>query len=177
MHPGKEGGEQLTTHPGKEGGWALSYVFPHLTTKECPYMLTATHCPQIHQSIGRTIMYNEATSLGSSNPDSMQHSKWQHTIVSVIHAASECASPYWLLFNNTTFAGYLRPYFSVLCSLSWFIAVVGHEDTSKIKEFTLYISSTHLLVPWPHPDHTPCIGGGMFYQVSLSTLGSSRWKS
>ena len=44
-------------------------------------------------------------------------------------------------------------------------AVVGHEDTNKTTKFTLYVSPTYLLAPWPHPGHTPCfcVGGGLFF--------------
>ena len=31
----------------QRGGWTLFQVFLHLSTKECPCMLTVTHCPQI----------------------------------------------------------------------------------------------------------------------------------
>ena len=39
----------------------------------------------------------------------------------------------------------------LLCFLTWSMLVVGHEDTGKSTENILYVSPTHLLVPWPHP--------------------------
>ena len=42
----------------------------------------------------------------------------------------------------------------------------------KYREITLYVSPTHLLVPWPHLGHTPCscTERGVFFLASLTTL-------
>ena len=70
----------------KRRGWGLFQMFPHLTTKERPCMLTANHCPQIQIrcSIGQTITCNEAARLGSSRSVGTQHSEWQNATVGMV---------------------------------------------------------------------------------------------
>ena len=58
----------------KESGHSFNCsVFYH--KRATMYMLTATHCPQIHWSIGQTIMYNGAAGLGSLCSDSTKHNE------------------------------------------------------------------------------------------------------
>ena len=54
------------------------------TTKEQPCMLIATHCPQIHWSIGQRIMYNGAAGLGSLCSDSTKHNEGKNTTMFVV---------------------------------------------------------------------------------------------
>ena len=58
-------GKHLTSLPKRGVGTVL-------TTKECPCHVLSTHCQQIPWSVGQTVMYNEATSLGSSRSDGTQ---------------------------------------------------------------------------------------------------------
>ena len=42
-------------------GWALFWLFPHLTTKECPCLVYSNRCPQVKYT-EQTIRKNRATS-------------------------------------------------------------------------------------------------------------------
>ena len=91
--------EHLTSLPKRCVG-ALSCL--STTMKEPPCMLTATHCPRIRWSIGRTIMYNGGIVLRSWSSNSMQ----QALNGSIRHCergvASKCGCIIYILLCKAT---------------------------------------------------------------------------